>query len=345
MKNPLHRLARGLAPPPAAQGPTWGVALFAREPAVLVLTHLAWHLAAGAQEIHLYLDDPADPVQQVAAALPGVTVTLCDDRFWAATGKARPVWNNQRQDSAVSHAYRRCGVDWLLHLDADEFLFQHRPLRAELAALPAATDALVLPVRERAYLRPDPQTLFEGVFRIPQTGAGRDHPLLMPNRDFAPGGLSGHALGKSLTRAGLAGVTIRPHFPHRAAEPQIVKSRAAGSVVLHFDGLTPRNWLFKFLRYHQIMAQHPARPLGPHRLGQIAEVAARKGDPAAMLAFHDQIKLCPDPDLWARAGLIERIAFDPLPALRAHLARLPDLSVAGFDTATRLAEPALMRGL
>ena len=37
-------------PDQAAGAPRWGVVLLAREPAVLVLMHLAWHLAAGAAE-------------------------------------------------------------------------------------------------------------------------------------------------------------------------------------------------------------------------------------------------------------------------------------------------------
>jgi hypothetical protein len=344
MTHPLRALRSLMTPRRTPPRPSWGVAVFAREPAALVLTHLAWHLQAGAREIHLYLDDPADPVAPAAAALPGVRVTLCDAEFWAGLGKSRPVWNNQRQDLAVTHAYRRCGVDWLLHLDADEFLFQTAPLDTELAALPATTGALRVPVRERAYTRTAPTDLFEGVFRLPRTGPGRDHRLLAPNRDLAPGGLSGHALGKSLTRRGLD-VTIRPHFPRRADGADVASQRAQGSVLLHFDGLTPRNWLMKLLRYDALMARHPARPLSPHRQAQIAQLAALRDDPAAMLAFHDRIKLCPDPDLWAREGLIARVDFDPLPALRAHLTRLPDLSVAGFDAATRQAEPALMRGL
>jgi hypothetical protein len=331
--------------------PSWGLAMLVREPTALVLANLAWHLAAGAREVHLFLDDPDDPVHDAAAALPGVTVTRCDAAFWAATGRGRSGRNNVRQSVAMDLAYARAGrdggVDWLLHLDADEFLVQRRPLADELAALPQATDALVLPVRERAYLTTDPQTLFEGVFRIPQTGPARAHPLLQPNAAFCPGGLSGHVLGKSLSRTGRA-LSISPHFPSAAPghpRAEVTKTYARGSVVLHFDGLTPRNWLMKFLRYDRVLGVEPGKAIGGHRRAQLAEVVARRDDPAAMLAFHDRIKLCPDPAAWMRAGLVEAVAFDPLPALRQHLPSLPDLSVAAFDAETRLAEPDLMRGL
>lgn len=177
----LRRLRRGPIP-------TWGVAMLAREPAALVLTNIAWHLEAGAREFHLFLDNPEDPVHAAAAAIPGVHVTRCDAEFWARAGRRRSVWNNHRQTAAVDMAYRNSGVDWLLHLDADEFVWQRRPLAQELARLAPQADALVLPVRERAYTRPDPQDLFEGIFRVPQEGPRRGHRLLQPNAAFCPQG-------------------------------------------------------------------------------------------------------------------------------------------------------------
>lgn len=324
--------------------PSWGVAMLAREPAALVLLNIAWHLEAGAQEFHLYLDDPQDPVFAAAAAIPGVFVTRCGPEFWARAGRGRPVWNNRRQSAAVDQAYRNAGVDWLLHLDADEFLWQRRPLAAELAGLSPRADALVLPVRERAYASPDPQDLFEGIFRIPQEGLRRRHPLLRPNAAFCPAGVSGHTLGKSLTRRGLE-VSIWPHYPHPLAGQPIRKLVSRSSTILHFDGLTPRNWLFKFLRYQRVLDIDPKKSLGSHRKAQIAEIVARRGDPERMLAFHDRIKLCADPAAWLRAGLAEAIPFDPRPAALARLGHVPDLSVAAFDAETRRDEPELMRGL
>lgn len=345
----LGRLWGGLGLRRRGPAPSWGVAMLAREPSALVLVNIAWHLEAGAREFHLYLDDPRDPVATTAAAIPGVTVTRCDAAFWARAERRWTIWNNHRQTAAANMAYRGSGVDWMLHLDADEFLIQRRPLTDELVGLRASIDALVLPVRERAYLRPEPESLFEGIYRIPQEGSRRDHPLLRANAEFCPAGVSGHTLGKSLTRSGLD-VSIWPHYPHLregADHPTgvIRKQTARHNLIVHFDGATPRNWLFKFLRYHRIMGIDPRKSLGDHRKRQIAAVVERMGDPAQMLAFHDRIKLCLDPAAWIRAGLAEEIAFDPAPAALKHLGHVPDLSVAGFDAAVRMSDPELMRGL
>ena len=310
-------------------GPSWGIVLLAREPAVLVLTHLAWHLAAGAAEVHLFLDDPADPVAGPAAALRGVTVTRCDAGFWAGhpTGR-RPGLVTARQAHCATLAYGRAGVDWLLHLDADEFL--SGPLPAALARHAGHRGAVVIPVRERVYTRPDPATLFEGVFRIPQPPARRSHPLLAPLAAFAPAGVLGHALGKSATRTGLD-VALHCHFPKpRDGRAEVPKVAAEGVVLLHFDGLTPAHWLAK--QRARIGASAPGF-LGPHRQAQIAALAACTSA-AEDRALHDRLRVLADPAPWVAAGLVESRPFDPAPACRAVLGSVPDLTVAGFDGAS-----------
>lgn len=315
-------------------GESWGLVLLAREPAQLVLTHLAWHLALGAAEVHLFLDDPADPVAPLAAALPRVRVTSCDRAFWATHPSGRrPDRVTARQSFCATRAYACAGVGWLLHLDADEFLHPQGELTAELARHAALPGALVVPVRERVYLRPDPQELFEGVFRIPRRPADPPHPLLAPLADMAPRGVIGHALGKSITRTGLA-LTLHPHFPRPAGggTPQDVPSRPLTSaVLLHFDGLTPRHWLAK--QRARLGDPRPEDWLGPHRRAQLEALRACGGDPAAERALHDRLRVLPDPAPWIAAGLAEARDFDPTGACRAVLGGLPDLTVAGFDAA------------
>lgn len=325
---------------------TWGIVLLAREPVDLLLTHLAWHLAAGAQAIHLFLDDPSDPVAEAAAALPRVRVTRCDAAFWAGHPSGRrPDLIVARQAFCATRAYRAAGVEWLLHLDADEFLLQHRPLAQDLGRHADLAGALVIPVRERVLTRAAQHGLFDGVFRAPQPGARRGHPLLAPLADMAPAGVIGHALGKSVTRAGL-NVALHPHFPKPLdGGPEVPRRPATGQVLLHFDGLTALHWLAKMLRRVPMMATAPPGYLGPHRRAQLAAVAACGRDPARLHALHDRLRVVPDPAPFIAAGLIEALPFDPAPAARAHLGRVPDWSVAGFDAALRAQDPGLLGGL
>jgi len=329
---------------PAVQVPEWGIVMLAREPAALVLAHLAWHLAGGASRIHLFLDDPEDPVADAAAALPGVAITRCDRTFWAghATGR-RPDLIVARQVHCATLAYRQGTVDWLLHMDADEFLLQRTPLAQELARHAGHPGALVVPVRERVHTRPDPVALFEGLHRRPLAGPERDHPLLAPLRGVAPAGVLGHSLGKSVTRRGLD-VALHPHFarPAGGGPPEAVPRRpCTGSVLLHFDGLTPLHWLAKQLERLPKLADAGPGWLGPHRRAQLAALDDCAGDPALLWALHDRWRVLADPGPWLAAGLVEAHDFDPAPACRAVLGHVPDLTVAGFDAALRAARPGL----
>lgn len=329
-------------------GPTWGLTMLAREPAELLLAHLAWHIAAGARVVHLFLDDPDDPVAEAAAALPGVRVTRCDAAFWARhPQRRRPARIVARQAYCATLAYRDPGVDWLWHIDADEFLLQRSPLTEELARHADLAGALVIPVRERALTRSTQAELFEGMFRIPQRGAGRMHPLLAPLADLAPAGVIGHALGKSITRTGL-NVVLYPHFarPAGGGHPAKVPQRPSqSSVLLHFDGLTRLHWLAKMLRRLAREPNLPDTDLSPHRRAQLAALAACGGDPARLRALHDRLRVVSDPAPFVAAGLIEALPFDPAPACRTVLGWVPDFAAASFDAALRAREPALLAGL
>ncbi|MFN3954787.1 MAG: glycosyltransferase family 2 protein [Pararhodobacter sp.] len=323
--------------------PGWGLVLLAREPAALVLSHLAWHLDLGAREIHLYLDDPADPAADAAANLPGVQITRCDDRFWQALAGARPALQTRRQTLVASHAYVRAGVDWLLHLDADEFVHAPAPVAAELARHADFAGYLALPNLERAFTRADPACIFEGVFRRPLPRGAELPAALAHQEPFVVRGVCGHAAGKAISRTG-QGYRLQPHAP-RLDGAQVPSRRANGLELLHFDGLTPLHWLLKLMRY----AQHPpeswARFLGPHRRAQLEHVRENLADPHALRAFHDRLKTCPEPEALTKVGLIDMLPFAPETALRRWLAEMPDLSVAAFDAALRAREPALCLGL
>ena len=319
----MLRWAKRLAK--ATARPAWSVVLLAREPAPLVLANLCWHLEAGARHVHLYLDDPEDPVAALAAGIPGVSVTPCDDAFWQRLNGGRPALQTRRQALVATLAYRATTEGWMVHLDADEFLWPPGGLEPDLAQLPPRAPWLHLPVKERCYLTPSPQNLFEGAFLSPQGAATPQDP---DRAAFLSRGLSGHAAGKGVTRCGLP-AELLPHAPRLAGERPPADS-AQGSCVLHFDGLTPLHWIIKIMRY----AAHPPgqweRFLGPHRRAQVAHARAIMADPAALRAFHDLLKHRPDTGAGAAV-----LPFDPAPAMHARLDDPPALDVASFDALLR----------
>jgi len=316
----------------------WGIVMTADEPATLVRANVGWHLGSGASEVHVYLDRPDDPVAADLAAISGCHVTVCDAAHWRALSrKGRPEAQIRRQSLNANHALAASGADWLVHLDADEFLSVTGDLAAELHAVAPLGAELALPVWERAYLTP-PGGIFDGVFRGSTKAAkGVDAALFGRDAEYLVHGLMGHAAGKCAVPVE-SDFVLGVHWAFRGGQGRDFRapqwpSKAAR--VLHFDGLTPRHWQIKLLRY---AAHDPAlleRLVPEHRQRQIAEVARD----AEALALHDRLRML-KPEMAARLealGLLDQQGFAPELAL--------DLSVEAFDAALAARYPDLWHRL
>ena len=335
-------------------GASWGIVMTAREPGNLVLANVTYHLGLGAREAHVYLDDPGDPAAETLAAQPGVRLTLCDADHWQRFARRRPEGQNRRQGLNATDAYRRAGVDWLIHLDADEFL---RPMPgrgagpdagntdgmlAELAAFPRGFGYVAVPPAERVMPRGAAQAgLFDGVFRRPARVPSRLYRALYGGAaDLLDGGMSSHTSGKAFTPTGFD-YQIRIHRPRGAGADRLSAHsahRAHAVELLHFDGLTPLHWLVKLLRYGEHAVEVQAGMNGPHRMRQVADLLDA-GDIAAARALHDRVQVLA-PDRVARLaalGLCETAPFDPSPIIARVLGEMPDLSAKGFDADLRRA--------
>jgi len=312
--------------------PTWGIVMTAREPAQLVLANIGWHLHTGASEIHLYLDDPEDPVAADVAAVPQVHVTLCDTDHWGGRKKGRPDQQTRRQVFNCDHAMARAGVDWLVHLDADEFLVQHTSMAAEMAWLRPHDSELHFPVCERFYTEP-PTHLFDGVLRHATTGR-RDLPKdLFGDLDrYFKAGMTGHTAGKSAAPTD-SDFRLGVHSAYRGKRDAAHKAErhvSRSTRLYHFDGLTPLHWLIKLGRYAKSREQGF---FPPGRTAQLDDLVAVRGDAAKILGFHNKIRMMDQAtvDLMNRHDLLEPTGFDPAPAIKDVFGQLPDLSVAQFD--------------
>ncbi len=347
--------------------PSWGVVATALESPELMLVFAAYHLALGAAEVHVMLDDPDDPAFEMLQALPGCHPVRCTSARWARMKPGyRPKSHEGRQKRNANDAYRRAGVDWLFHLDVDEFLHPVGDLRAELAAMPPGRDIFTVPVVERALRAADPRTsVFEGVFRAPAVLQPSPSPLLprivvpggAPPGDEAGGpeadarlqrklfgddavlltqGLTGHMTGKSATRTG------RDHFIALHSARTVERGRrlkgltARSTLLLHFEGMTALHWAFK-----RVCKQVPSGTRGGyvytgHRGAQIDSISGAHDAPGAALALFERLSVLDagrEAALRA-AGMVLDLGVR-LDAALALIARAglpqPDLSPARFD--------------
>lgn len=299
--------------------PTWAVVATVDENPAVVQAFLAWHLSQGAAHVFLYCDRPGDPVQEIVAHLTQVTVIACDDAHWSRIGKNRPHRHQVRQVRNARDAYTRTDADWLVHIDADEFLWSQTPIAQHLSAVSDTADCLVVPVAERVHLTSaKDKSIFGGAFRRPYlSSVTKGRAVFGPDYSMTYKGLTGHAQGKVFVRTGrpLWLSIHRARSTDRDYEVASVRADRAQLELLHFDWLTPLQWTFKLARMaHALVTERGMAP-SPHRRKQ-ANALLADPDKAAEIyrrlktADETQQALLQSHDLWAAP------AFDPTPALR-----------------------------
>ena len=327
-------VTRGKKGPDAT--PSWAVVMTVNEPLSLVLSNVRWHLATGAQEVWVFLDDPQDAVAGPLSAVAGCHVISCDDAHWARhmQERERPASQMRRQTVNANVARRRMGADWLFHIDADEFIWQDSPLGAELAAGIAPQTEVNLPVLERLFPHDQAQArLFDGRFRatsdLAQAEAAQAFGAFA---SFMKRGQYSHGAGKSGVRKD-DGLRLGVHNATMRKGKRLVRSArhiSQAARLLHFDGVTPLHWLLKVLRYSITAPDVQRSILQPHRMAQMDWMVERSETLEAACAAH-AVLFAATPDRCARLaqfGVLQDIPFDPEGVVGPDL---PDQSPEAFD--------------
>ena len=204
---PVPRPSTAPADTPAR--PRWGVVSLVRAPLAQVARFAAHHLSIGAERVYIHLDVPDPAAAEFLAQHPAIDVITCDDAYWAAQKKPRMNRHQLRQLWIATQAYRRTDLDWLAHVDVDEFILPPSPLHEVLAGVHGDNAAVLMPPVEQ--LAGGDDTLFKMTARM----AGRDKSVLeyiYPT--FGPylrGGYLSHLEGKMIARTGIPGVRLGLH--------------------------------------------------------------------------------------------------------------------------------------
>ena len=311
------------------------------EPAPLILAWVAHHLNLGAAEAHVYLDRPNPAAEAALRDLPGCFVTVCDDAYWAANARRqRPLRHTARQKFNATDVYRNRPLDWVLQVDADEFLDPMGDLAAELAALEARTVRVRNVERVR---RGGGGDIFAGSFRGVTDDAALTAAIHGRWADFLDAGMAGYHDGKDIVRTGEA-FTMGVHFPLDAATGQrhgdpYVELQSAR--ILHFDGLTPLHVALKLLKRANEPAYKVPRKFGRQRERQFRYVVNHVSKPVQLAKMLDGVfGLTADQARTLGPAHVER-RFDPRPALAAQGLQA-DLSVEAFDAELRTREAVLI---
>lgn len=255
----------------SSSGPKWGIVSTIKAPAKAILDFAAFHLDAGAHRLFLYLDAPCPEAHPYLKAHPKIRVFDCDEASWAKRRPqgGKPEKHQVRQSLNATRAYRRQseGLDWLAHIDVDEFLWSKAPISDILAALPTTcTWARARPVE---MLSQDQSPLAPEMAFKAHIPAGPDRgPLvgrLYPQYgEHLKGGFLSHVEGKLFIRTGLPKASLRIHNVFQNQEPIPQGQELPDVDLCHLHAATWQEWRehyrFRLARGSYRDDLKPARP-------------------------------------------------------------------------------------
>ena len=195
--------------------PRWGIVSTIKASRIDVLRFCAYHLQAGAHRLYIYLDDPKDPSFEILKAHPKIRPQRCGPKYWDQRG-GRPKKHQVRQVKNATHAYqRKADVDWLAHIDVDEFLYCDQSVAEHLSGLsPDTKCARVHPCEALA----GDDTAFKAITpRDPNRDAITQH-LYPEFGDLLRIGFLSHVAGKVFARTGLNDIRFRIHNVYQGDE-------------------------------------------------------------------------------------------------------------------------------
>ncbi|MDO6585001.1 glycosyltransferase family 2 protein [Salipiger sp. 1_MG-2023] len=327
------KAAPNAAPVPAtAAGVTagtlrWGLVSTQRGELLQMARFAAHHIELGAQTLHIYLDAPDAQSAAFLARHPAIEVICCDESWWQATGKPRPDQHQLRQAHNATRSLRASAgrLDWLGHIDVDEFLLTGSPVAAQLAKVsPTNALARMAPIEALAPDHGLPQH-----FKRSHYHAGQPKAVL---QDIYPtfgmhlyGGFLSHTSGKVFARPGIKDTRLGIHTLKYRGEDASNRARLGGIDLAH---LHAPSWAqFRdHLAFRQSQGSYRARServeMGQAEL--LSFLAEEEGEDGLRLLFDE---VCADsPDLRARLaahGMLVSHVFDPDAAVRRVFGALP----------------------
>jgi hypothetical protein len=310
--------------------PRWGLVATIKAETADILNFAAHHLELGAHRLHIYLDADNPGAFAALKAHPKCRVTLCDATYWDRRGK-RPDTHQPRQSINATHCLqKRPQVDWLAHIDVDEFLWPSRPLPSQLAALPpGAISARIRPLEAMA---PDPSdppphgvTWFKACAPFPGQRRNETAEIYPTYGPHLNGGFLSHVAGKIFVRTDRPDLSLRIHNAFIDGDKDPSPATLDETELCHLHAPDWDRWReayrFRLAQGSYRAGLKPPPASGPEALTMNALFSLLEEDrgEAALADFFAEVCIA-TPDLRARLdayGHLRRIALD-LDAKRAR---------------------------
>ncbi|MGV6803845.1 MAG: glycosyltransferase family 2 protein [Ruegeria sp.] len=301
-------------PPDARKKPRWGIVSTLRGPARDILGFAAYHLDLGADHLYLYLDEPNRRAFRILRRHPRITVRVCDDTFWASRKRQKPERHQVRQTVNATFTYRRTDLDWLAHIDVDEFLWPTDAIENLLQDVPTDVHAVrVRPIEAlacgeelyKAFIPPGPnrEALVETIY--PNYGP------------FVLGGFLSHVQGKLFVRTGLENLNFRIHNLFQDKKIRPCKTELPQIDLCHRHAPDWDHWQAHFQfrlnrgSYQPGMAPNVNRDRGGLNMNELLSWIEAESGQEGLRAFYDELSGA-DPKVFARLKELGLIKHRPL---------------------------------
>lgn len=310
---------------------TWGIVATIKAGTEDTLNFVAHHLSLGADEVHIYLDEPNPEAEAILKATPRVKVINCDAAYWRRRRPyeehQRPPMHQGRQFANAKWAYKRCKVDWLAHIDVDEFLWPARPVAEQLAELPA--ECLCARLRPIEALAPDPSApsdmlLFKSCAESWEQRLAETRAIYPTYGEVLNGGFLSHVAGKLFVRTGLENIRFKIHNLETEQGLNPGERPLPDTDLLHLHADSWEHWIATY-RYRKDKGSYRSElapptqppgvkqrdPLAPNLHQLFAVLEQDKGE-AGLRHFFTEVCTA-TPDLTARLdqfGYLRRVPLD-----------------------------------
>lgn len=282
----------------------------------VVQEFVAYHLLLGASQVIIYFDDPDDPAVETVSHLPQVRVIRCDAEFVARRGKLPPGLP-ARQKAHARQAYAETTADWIIHIDADEFLSADRPISQILAE--TSGNVLRAPPFEametpRSAQGDRPEHFFRGALPANPRSKRIAEAAYGPFQDCLGGGMLSHQAGKFFVRSGIPGMSLAVHGPfldgRRAAAEE-----TQGLRLLHMHGGDYAHWRGHLERrlsdheggtYSGRLASHGSQSNNTTLLATLLDLHTHEGEAGLRRFFHAACTWGPEKRILQRANALWR---------------------------------------
>ncbi|WP_137699964.1 glycosyltransferase family 2 protein [Marimonas lutisalis] len=314
----------------------WGIVSTIKAPLQEIADFAAYHLDLGAHRLFLYLDDDNPDAFEALKKHPKIRVFKADAANWRSDN--RPAKHQARQSANARHAYRRKAgeIDWLAHIDVDEFLWPASDLSGQLAALPATClCARIRPVEALSTDGitdiPPGQTIFKAMTNN-RAQRQRETEAIYPTFGaFLNGGFLSHVAGKLFIRTGIDGLGIKIHNIQLGEDQNPGQVELTGTELCHMHAQSWQAWMKTYRyrleqgSYRPSLAPNRARDMGGMTMHELFRFLEDSEGEAGLRRFYDEVCLA-TPDLRARLsaqGLLRSYALG-LDAKRAR--HFPELA-------------------